>query len=217
MKLSFSSIISVLNRFGYMPFSRILFFAVFLISVPVFAQNPADPATEIRTVIRHWKNLNSFKATLSIDGGAGVMRGEFSYQRGRFHLQLNDGRVVASNGRELIVYTPETQVAGKQNLDPENAGLGGPDWLNGYSVDSSSGRTAHLVAENPSAAISEVKLRWAEDYTIQLLSIKDRKTENWLNITISNLRTVESFPANIFSWKPPAGSRTVENPLNQSN
>ena len=172
-------------------------------------------ASVVNQVVSKWNSLASFKANISISSGNSQgLSGTLSYQKGKMHISLSGGRVIASTGRELVVFDPSTGVAGKQELIPSGGGLG---WLlaPGYSV-TSSGNTAHLVAQNPFLQYTEVRMNWGDDYILRQLSMKS-KDRDWLVIKISNIRMVESFPSNLFSYKPPAGSRTVENPLNQRN
>ena len=169
----------------------------------------------VNQVVSRWNSLGSFKANISISSGNSQgLSGTLSYQKGKIHISLSGGRVIASTGRELVVFNPSTGVAGKQELVPSGGGLG---WLlsPAYKVNAS-GNSAHLVSEGPEQHFSEVRLNWGDDFILRQLSMKS-KDRDWLIIKISNIRMVESFPSNLFSYKAPAGSRTVENPLNQRN
>ena len=172
-------------------------------------------ASVVHQVVARWNSMQTFKANVSIStGNSQSLSGILSYDRGKMNLKISGGRVVASTGSELIVFDPSTGVAGKQELSPKGGGLG---WiLNGYRI-TSSGNTAHLEAETEKLVYSEVRLNWADDYTLKQISMKSRDSQEWLTIKITNIIMVESFPSNIFSYKPPAGSRTVDNPLNQRN
>ena len=83
----------------------------------------------VRKVVSRMYGLRSFQAGISISSsGGGFTRGTLSYQSGKFHLALSDGRVIASNKKALIVYNPSTRVAGKQDMYSGSGGLG---WLSG--------------------------------------------------------------------------------------
>ena len=165
-------------------------------------------------VVARMSALGGFRADVSITGSAGFVRGALSYQGGKMHLALSDGRVIAANGRFLIVYSPSTGVAGKQDMAPGSGGLG---WLLTGFDTKVRGSAAELTATDPSRGVQKVLLRWTADHTLQQISIKRGGSDTFLTIQLSNVRPVKSFAANVFSWKPPAGSRTVENPRNQRN
>ncbi len=179
-------------------------------AVPLFA----EPNPDVQAVVSRMRSLSGFKASISISTSGGALRGNLSYSNGRVHLSLSDGRVIASTGRELVVYNPSTTVAGKQLMAPGGGGLG---WLLTGFKTKVVGNSAYLEAENPAANIQEVRLKWGAEHTLEQLSIRHKSSGDWTTITLSNLRRVDAFPVSLFSYDPPAGSRTVENPLNQSN
>ncbi|MDH5655764.1 MAG: hypothetical protein OEZ34_07650 [Spirochaetia bacterium] len=194
-----------------MKYLRLIYVPIFLLPLTFIQPQSGD----VHQVVAKWNSLKSFKANITISSGGGQgLSGVLSFHNGKMNLRLSGGRVIASTGSELVVFDPSTGVAGKQELISKGGGLG---WiLNGYSVKSS-GNTAHLIADNESVHFKEVRLNWGDDYMLKQISMKGRNSSDWLTIKISNIIHVESFPSNIFSYKPPAGSRTVENPLNQRN
>lgn len=171
--------------------------------------NPPGVTAAVNSLAR----LGSFRATLTLEYPSGhTIRGVLSYQRGRFNLRLSDGRVVASNGNQLIVYSPETGVVGKQDLTSG----GGAGWLLSGFQYTETGNSATGVPVGGSR-ISKVRVTWDQDRQFRSVAIQRSGSEKWMKISLSGVRKVDSFPASIFSYKPPAGSRTVENPLNMSN
>lgn len=183
-----------------------------ILLLPIFNITGASP--EVSKVVDRLRTIGGFKANVVLGPENGGERGVLSYSGGKFHLQFSDGRVLASNGRELIMYNPVNRVAGKQDL---TRGSGGAGWLlYGYSTKVT-GNSAELKAEDPGRYYQEVRLSWDETYMLKKLSMRPKDSDRWISISLSNVRAVESFPASLFSWKPPAGSRTVENPLNQSS
>ena len=170
--------------------------------------------SEIRAVVAKMNSLTSFRATVQIGQGNGLASGQLSYQGGKVHLQMSDGRVVAGNGRSMVVYSPASRTAGKQ---PMAGGGGGLGWiLSGYEWRVGSGN-ASGQAINSNATNQEVRIVWGRDYILRRLSVKRKDSDSWFTIALSNVRPVGGFPAGLFSYSPPAGSRTVENPLNERN
>ncbi|MCR9141350.1 MAG: hypothetical protein NXI24_03800 [bacterium] len=168
---------------------------------------------EIRSVVSKMSSLGSFRATVTIGSGSGGTSGTLSYSGGKVHLKLSDGRVIASNGRVVIVYNPASRVAGKQPV----GGGGGIGWLlNGFEYRVAGNRATGRAIDGNSR-ISEVKVQWGDGYVLRKLSMKNRDSDSWFVISLRNVRSVAGFPAALFSYKPPAGSRTVENPLNEIN
>lgn len=186
------------------------------LALAVFSPAHADGEGALQSVVGRMNSLGAFRAAISITTGDGFIRGTMSFQGGKFHMAMSDGRVIASNGREVTVYSPATGTAGKQSI----FGGGGLGWiLKGFKAKVS-GSSAHLTAEDANSRIAEVRLKWNADFTLTQISILPRSkadSSDWTTIAISDIRAVEGFPSSLFSWHPPAGSRTVENPLNQSN
>lgn len=182
--------------------------AAFLFFAPgaLFAQAPA----QVQAVVAKMNSLGGFRANVNINGQSGVL----SYQGGRFHFQLSDGRVLASNGRSMVAYNPGSRVAGRQTAAPGGGGLG---WLLSGFEYRVSGMEAVGRAIDPGASMREVKVAWGPDNILRRLSIRYRDSETWFVISLSNVRQVSGFSTSLFSYKPPAGSRTVENPLDESN
>ncbi len=187
---------------------------VLILIILQFASSPARSEGEdaVRTVVSRMQSLNSFRATLTISSPQGNLRGVLSFQNGKLNLQLGDGRVIASNGRQLFVFSGT--VLGRQDMVPGGGGLG---WiLSGFKIRVT-GRTAYLTPENPASRFHDVRLTWDENFYLKQLSIRRGEETEPMTIALADIRKVENFPASLFSYKSPPGSRTVENPLNQSN
>lgn len=183
---------------------KILFFSSVFVCVPVFANDP------VSMVVAKMNSLRSFRANISINN----TRGTLSFSHGKSHISMSDGRVISSTGRELVVYDPSTGVAGKQPMSPGGGGLG---WLLEFKVKRQSGNSAVLVSENPASKYNEVHITWGEGYMLKQLKISSKANPDYLTIVLSDVRVVDGFPASLFSFRPPAGSRTVENFLNERN
>ncbi|MEQ9364334.1 MAG: hypothetical protein RIF32_08835 [Leptospirales bacterium] len=191
---------------------RVLAFA-FVVAGPFSALSAQQAPAEIRSVVSKMSSLGSFRATVTLGSGSGGTRGVLSYSGGKVHLKLSDGRVIASNGRTVIVYNPASRVAGKQPV----GGGGGIGWLLTGFEYRVAGNQATGRAIDPGSRLSEVKVVWGDGYVLRKLSMRNRESDSWFVISLSNVRSVAGFPAALFSYKPPAGSRTVENPLNEIN
>lgn len=186
----------------------ILSIFLFLITGPLHS----DPV--IQQVVNNFNSLDSFRANITFDRGGSTSSGVLSYSHGKVNLKMSDGRVVAADGQKLVIYSPATSTAGKQDINPGTGGLG---WiLHGFN-SKVNGNSALLKATNPSARIQEVRLRWSSDKMLRSLSIKSRNSDSWYTISLTGIRQVSGFPASMFSYRAPAGGRTVENPLNISN
>lgn len=187
--------------------------ALAIFSAPHVPLSAQQAPSEIRSVVSKMSSLGSFRATVTLGSGSGGTRGVLSYSGGKVHLKLSDGRVIASNGRTVIVYNPASRVAGKQPV----GGGGGIGWLLTGFEYRVLGNQATGRALSDSSRLSEVKVAWGDGFILRKLSMRNRENDSWFTISLSNVRVVAGFPAALFSYKPPAGSRTVENPLNEIN
>ena len=173
----------------------------------------------IKQVIDSMNNLGSFKADLSINHAGTMARGKLSYQDGKIHLKLSDGRVIAADGKELVVYNPVSMVAGRQSLDEEEKSLGLNWLLSGYGTQQYDQSKSSVVmkALDSRREIQDVQLEWNEKFYIKTISYKTLEKEEWTVLTFANITSVNNLSAGLFSWRPPAESRTVLNPLNTKN
>ena len=186
---------------------------MFFAFVPAGSQSSgAGPLSKVVGVMN---SLGSFRANVSIGtAGGGLISGKLAYSRGRVNFRLGDGRVIASNGRMITVFSPASNVAGRQDMGGRGGGLG---WiLSGFEAKIA-GNNAHLTATDPSRSVQEVRMSWTPAYTLRSISIRRGQSQNWLTIRFGNIQKVANIGVSQFSWHPPAGSRTVENPLNQRN
>ncbi len=170
----------------------------------------ANRSEEVAAVIARMADLKRFQAGVNITSGESFWSGTLSYDAGRIHLALNDRRVIASDGKFLYVYDPNSKVVGKQELEGNSAGL---EWLLKGYLTKIEGNTAYLVAESGAARYREVHLTWAQDKTLQKLSIRPRGSENWTTVVINNLQEVSGFPDSLFTLQAPRGVRVIFNPL----
>ncbi len=183
--------------------------SVFFLSASLL---PAQSQGDLERVVAVLNSMSGFRANISFGNTASQSRGVLSYQGGRFHLKFSDGRVIASNGREVVVYNPGSGVAGKQPIVPGKGGIG---WILGYQVTGGSGNSATLKPGNAGSGYQEVRVTWGEGHVLRRLSVRSKNQDDFFTITLSDIRKVDSFPAQLFSYRPPPGSRTVDSPLDQ--
>ena len=185
---------------------------LFLIISPT---SPQEDGGALQKVVASMNSLHSFQADVTISSpSSGLIRGSLAYQQGKIQFALSDGRIIASDGRTLTIYNPSTRVAGKQEMYSRGGGIG---WiLNGFNAKVT-GNRAHLTAQSPDRGIQEVHLEWTPNYLLRSISIRYKDSANRLIISFTKIALVKNISVNRFSWHPPAGSRTVENPLNQRN
>lgn len=185
---------------------------VFLIALPLVSVHTA-PA-EVRKVVSRMAGLRVFRATVRFGSGGAMTSGILSFQHGKTHFKMSDGRVIAGNGRNLVIFSPSSGTAGKQSMVTGGGGLG---WiLSGFEY-TIAGNRAIGKATNPDANVQEVQIVWGNGYMLRKLGVKNKGSTKWFTIALSNVRQVGGFPSSLFSFRPPSGSRTVENPLDQRN
>ena len=196
-------------------------FVSFLLSLPFFfpfGWKAQDPSAEVRKIVAKLRSLDRFRVNITIErkSDAGKkLSGTLSYENGKSHLILQDGRVVATNGIYMIAYNPVNGVAAKQLVDPPAGGAG---WLlEGFDYELISPREAVGGARAPKARFQKVRLQWDEKYVLRSLSTLPRGSEEWSHLYLSDFRELTSFSPSLFSYRPPTGSRTVENALNRKD
>lgn len=173
----------------------------------------------LKEVIQKMNTLKRFKANVSVNEGEVFARGSLSYQDGNIHVKFNDGRVIAADKSSLIVYDPISKVAGKQDLDQEEP-LTDMSWIlkefRATKIDVER-REISMDANHAENALQEIRLGWTKDYYVKHISMRYKKKETWVTVALSDVTVVSNLSAGLFSWRPPAESRTVTNPLNKKN
>jgi hypothetical protein len=160
----------------------------------------------LETVINKFSS-STFRANLTIEQNGSSIIGKIYYQQGNVHFQLNDGRIVASNTRYIIVYDPETKVLGKQ----EKSSGGDLSWVLKYPYKIV-GNKAIIEPENENP-YKKIIISWNSDnFPILIQFLSDEKS---ITYRFSGITYLNNLPSSLFSYKPPAGSRSVENPLNE--
>jgi len=156
----------------------------------------------------------SFSANFSYSSGTGVVRsGKMHYQYpGNLHIQFNDGRIIASNGTFLWIYSPSNRVCAKQTLAGSGSVSGGlVGFLNRYEVTRTQNR---FVFRNPDANIEEVVVDIHQD-TKMIKNLRFKTDNNVFTYSFSNINVGAGAKASLFNYKPPTDAQLVENPLNR--
>ena len=172
---------------------------VLLINFNLYSQS-------LETIINKF-SASTFKANLTIEQNGSSITGKIYYQKGNVHFQLNDGRIVASNQRYIIVYDPETKVLGKQ----EKSSGGDLSWILKYPYKIV-GNKAIIEPENEKP-YKKIIISWnADNFPTLIQFLSDEKS---ISYRFNGITMLNNLPSSLFSYKPPAGSRSVENPLNE--
>jgi len=172
---------------------------VLLINFNLYSQS-------LETIINKF-SASTFKANLTIEQNGSSITGKIYYQKGNVHFQLNDGRIVATNTRYIIVYDPETKVLGKQ----EKSSGGDLSWILKYPYKIV-GNKAIIEPENEKP-YKKIIISWnADNFPTLIQFLSDEKS---ISYRFNGITMLNNLPSSLFSYKPPAGSRSVENPLNE--
>ncbi|MFN3604410.1 MAG: LolA family protein [Leptonema sp. (in: bacteria)] len=159
----------------------------------------------LESVVNKFHN-SIFKANFSIERSLQQQKGVLYYQKGQIHIRLSDGTILASNYKNILTYDPDSKVAGKQEKIPG----GGFQWILAYPRKIEGNKA---VIEPNDKNYQKIIIHWNTDlFPISITFIKD--PENKISIKFSNIIYLNNISSQFFSYKPPPGSRTVENPLN---
>ncbi|MCS7206164.1 MAG: hypothetical protein NZ853_10750 [Leptospiraceae bacterium] len=183
-------------RRKFLTFFLILFFPVYV---------KADVLEELV----HQFQSSTFKAHLAIELNQQTIKGEIYYQKGNIHFRLNDGRVIAGNVKSILVFDPSTKVAGRQDRE-EGGGL---SWILKYPYNIQGNKA---IIEPPSKKPYEkIIITW--NHNLFPTNIQFINKDKTLTYRFSQIVLLNNISSSMFSYKPPAGSRTVDNPLNLRN
>jgi len=160
----------------------------------------------------------SYSSTVGDKNGESVdlYTGKIYYQYpNKLNIQISDGRVIATNGKYLWVYNPDTKICGRQAVKEEN--IGGLFYFlhGGYSVQEDNGR---YIFQRPGSALGEVTLKVDGDILKSVqFKIKDNvnKIDTVINASFSNVVTDTNIKASLFNYKPDPDAQLIENPLNR--
>lgn len=190
----------MVNQKGHVPFLFILFNLIIFLFF-----NSNIFADSLESVINKFESSN-FHANFILQKEDMILNGKIYYQNGNIHIKLNDGRIIASNYKNILVYDPTTKVLGKQ----DKTSGGGLSWVLKFPYHIEGNKA--IIEPPDGKPYSKITIIWNNDlFPTQILFQKEKSS---FSFKFSNIAYVNNLPSNYFSYKPPAGSRTVENPLN---
>jgi outer membrane lipoprotein-sorting protein len=149
----------------------------------------------------------SFKATVQLVYSDGKMSSgilSYSYPN-KLHIQQSNGSVIATNGVKLWLYSRSTNVCISQDV---GKGYGGiiPS-LSSYSgIKNEDG----YAFERVTGYYRKIQIR-TQDGMLRFIRLQSEK--NTVQIKFSNIKTVKSFKASLFNFKPSPNTQLLENPL----
>ena len=177
----------------------------------------AQNATQIvRKVYNHLSKTQRFRVKVNIlRPNSSTVTGLLSYDHGKMNFHMSNGNVIASNNFKMIAYNAAKRVAGSHSVDTEKK-KGGIAWLlSDYNYVINGKQSAIGFAKKSSLALREVQIKWDKNYILTDLELKKADQQPYLRIKLSEYRTLSSFSPMLFSFRPPTGSRTVENVFNR--
>lgn len=162
-------------------------------------------ADVLESVINKFQT-STFKANFVVELNNSQQKGVLYYQKGQIHIRLSDGNVLASNYKQIIVYDSDTKVAGKQDKIPG----GGLSWILNYPRKIEGNKA---IIEPTNKIYEKIIIHWNSDlFPISIVFIKN--SDSKIVYKFSNIVYLNNISLQYFSYKPPAGSRSVDNPLN---
>jgi len=209
-------------------------FKVLFVFLLLWGAQP-QPAIEVNDVQGKIKGLyTSFTANFSYSSSSGELySGKIYYQYpDKLHIQLSDGRVIATNGKFLWTYNASTRICARQSVKPENGGGLFYFLQAGYSVHEENGR---YIFKGKGDNLPEVSLK-VDDGNLKSVQFKSKRRvapkntkaanefddadvagfgDDVINVSFSNMVTDTSMKASLFNYKPDPEAQLVENPLNR--
>ena len=152
---------------------------------------------------------SSFSANFALTTSGGMVRsGKLYYQApNKLHVKMSGGGVIATNGRQLVIYNPGSVVAAKQDVGGASGGLFST--LRSYT---GSIRGNSYVFTKPGAYYEEIVV------TVRgkmIASVRMRHEDQVQTFSFSNVKVGRGIKASLFSFRPPTSVRIIENPMNR--
>lgn len=178
---------------------------IFFISIGLNAIYANQLVSELRKDIPLF--YRSFKAAVQLvyDDGQ-VVSGVMSYTYpNKMHLQQSNGSVIATNGTQLWLYSKQTDVCIRQDIDEGYGGITG--YLGGFNGTKTE---AGYQFERESGYYRKIMIK-ANDGMLQIIRLETQ--EKSIQLKFSNIQEVKSFKASLFNFKPSPNTQLLENPL----
>ena len=187
----------------------------FILALLFVFGNGFSGAVEVEDVQSKIRGLNTnFNANFSYTSNQGdegmIYTGKIYYQYpNKLHVQLSDGRIIATNGKYLWTYNPDTKICARQVVKEESTGGLFFFLHGGYSVQEENDRYIFKRVGNSDYEVT-IKIDGSTLKTVQW-KIKDEI----INISFSNVVTDTSMKSSLFNYKPDPEAQLIENPLNR--
>jgi len=134
--------------------------------------------------------------------------GQLYYESpGKLHVKLSDNKVIATNGKFLWVYNPETMTCAKQTVGEPGGGIQRL-LKEEYLVESTEDKVSYVY---PHGAIKEMVIEHSNG---DLKNIRLNVLDNWITMSFSNIQIGAGIKGTLFNYRPPTDAQVVENPLN---
>lgn len=196
-----------MNQLQY--FKNILKLILFLSCIILFStKTTAQENALLADLLNKMNGIQSLRANITINN---TITGNLSYKRPNLlHVKLADGRIISANGKILWFYSPNSAIAGKQDLSGSTAGLSG--LFTGYENVKVTGNT--ILLKSPKRYYEEITVVVDSNHLLKALRLKN-KNQNYTNLSFSNYQINVGLSSNLFNLHPPASAQVIENPLNE--
>ncbi len=206
------------------------FFFIFLLFpfYPLYSEVP----NQIKTMVQKMNALKNFKGKIEIVSDLSTLLGKVYYNQGNMNLSFSNGDVIAVNGKDMIAFDANTNVAGRQSVSQTKKSRGLSWLLQGISYERLAenhwqGRPSkktfmkrELLDKKNRYHLKEIEIKITTDNLLKEIKIVKWRgiadTEQKMIVNITEIIPNINFSPFIFSYNTPAGSRTIENPLSRN-
>ena len=162
-------------------------------------------------------SISTMRGTISWTDTSGFMyTGNFKFMApGRIFVKFSSpsGKILASNGRKLWVYSPSSNICGRQDLGRGRSG-GIAGVVSGYSAILLGGGSGYTIKlKNNDRHYSSITLVVDSTFLLKKAIMKT-KDGGGMTISLAGVVVGEGMSPGIFDFSPPASAQTVNNPLN---
>jgi len=195
-------------------FSALIIFATSSASAYLYAMTGDEALQRFRG---RMGSISTMRGTISWTNSSGFMyTGNFKFMSpGRIYVKFSNpsGKIIASNGRKLWVYSPSSNICGIQDLGRGRSG-GIAGLVSGYSAIVMGGGSGYTIKlKNNDRHYSSITLVVDSSFLLKKAVMKT-KDGGGMTISLSGVIVGEGMSPGIFDFSPPASAQTVKNPLN---
>ncbi|MDH5719379.1 MAG: zf-TFIIB domain-containing protein [Spirochaetia bacterium] len=154
--------------------------------------------------------FSSFMADVEYRSSSGInKKGKISYEYpDKLHIILADNSIIATNGKFLWIYNPETEICAKQEVAENSGGIF--EFLK-YYKGSYVEENSQYVYKNDKRDISEIIISVDNE---MLKEINFKSEEITHTFKFNEIKIGTGIKKSLFNYKPPPNAQLVENPLN---